>query len=122
MWLTFFLEILASSTPQEQAIIAKLNQAKQMGIAIFTDCLNRVANLEMFVSQVTNIRAGLPFARSIDGLSVVRKNQILILIVTNISRIWRHCNALLATKENQLSLGFLLDSQALSYKTLSTLY
>jgi len=62
--------MLAQATPQEQAILAKLNQAKNMGVAIFSDSLNRVANLEMFVGQVTNIRAGLPFARSIEALSV----------------------------------------------------
>jgi len=60
--------MIANATPQEQAIFAKLNQARNMGCAIFSDCLNRIAHLEMFTGQVTTIRQGLPFARAVDGL------------------------------------------------------
>jgi len=60
--------MLAQASPQEQAIIAKLNQAKNMGTVIFSDCMNRIANLEMFIGQVASIRQGLPFSRAVDGI------------------------------------------------------
>lgn len=63
--------MLANSTPQEQAIFAKLNQAKNMGVVIFNDCLNRIATLEMFVAQITNIRGGLSFSRAVDNITPV---------------------------------------------------
>lgn len=67
----FVSELLAAATPQEHAVLAKLNQAKVMGVAIMEDALTRVENLELFVSQISTIKSGLPFARAINGLSPV---------------------------------------------------
>lgn len=61
---------MASLTPKEHAIHEKLQKAKLMGISLIDDTLLRIKNLEIFISNVTTTKAGLPFARMVNAVKL----------------------------------------------------